>query len=91
MTAACKPATTNGDASPWTHAPDDDPIALFDDLIGLKPLDTGSKRKHCVTCDSISGKWNFQKKTGNKPLSYATESVASVGENELWKVMSFMW
>jgi len=46
MTAACKPATTDGDASPWTNTPDDDPIVLLGGLVGLKPLDTGSERKH---------------------------------------------
>jgi len=46
MTAACKPATSGADTSPWTNAPDDDSIVLFGGLVGLGPLDTGSEGKH---------------------------------------------
>ena len=34
---------------------------------------------------------DFEPKLEDEPLSYVTESVAPVGENESWKMISFIW
>jgi len=89
VAATCEPTTSNTHAS--TRSTADVSVALSCRLVRLKPLDTGSKSKHWRHATfSSAGKLDSTDDIGNEPLSYVTESVAPVGENESWKVMSFM-
>jgi len=89
VTTTCNPATGNTDASTGTTY--DVSIVLSCRHVRLKPLHTSSKRKHWRHATfSSAGKPDSTENIVNEPLSYVTESVVPVGENESWKVMSFM-
>ena len=89
MATTCEPATGSTDAQ--TTGSDDFSIVLSCRLVRFEPLDTGCKGEYCRHIAFPSAeKFNFQLKLGDEPLSYVTESFAPVGENESWKVMSFI-
>ena len=89
MTTTCEPATGSTDAQ--TTGSDDFAIVLSCRLVRLEPLNTGCKCECCRhTAFSSAENSDFQPKLGDEPLSYVTESVAPVGENESWKVISFI-
>jgi len=84
-----EPATGSTDAQ--TTSSDDFPIVLSCRLVRLEPLDTGREGEYCRhIAFSSAANSDFQPKLGDEPLLYVTESVAPVGENESWKMMSFI-
>ena len=89
MATTCEPATGSTDAQ--TTGSDDFSIVLSRRLVRLEPLDTSREGEYCrhIAFPSAANS-GFQPKLGDEPLSYVTESVAPVGENESWKVMSFI-
>jgi len=89
VATTCEPATGSADAQ--AASSDDFPIVLSCCFVYLEPLDTGCEGEHCHHMAPPSAEnSDFQHKLGDEPLSYATEPVAPVGENELWKMMSFI-
>jgi len=90
VATTCEPAT--GSANAQTTGSDNIPIVLSCRFVRLEPLDTCCKGECCrhMAFPSAANS-DFRPKLWNEPLSYVTESVAPVGENESWKMISFIW